>query len=271
MNLHRNPQLVERLAAAYALGSLRGGARRRFEALARRHGVIRRAADEWQHRLAGLTELQRERTPPAELWARIAAQIEAGRSWEQATQPSAPRHPARGGLMGLRGLGAWMGAGALVLASLGYSHWQRGRHAEELGLLQGRLQAQSTQLQQARAELGLLAQQPRIGYVAVLNDDRAAAALLATYDPRQQRLVLKRVGSYSEADQKSLQLWSIAPGSKPRSLGVLPRQGLQRLVTAEVGDQRVLAISLEPLGGVPESGGPTGPVLFKGAVLKTEA
>ena len=31
------------------------------------------------------------------------------------------------------------------------------------------------------------------------------------------------------------------------------------------------AVSLEPLGGVPEAGGPSGPVLFKGAVLKTEA
>ena len=35
MNLTRNPQLLDRLAAAYALGSLRGGARRRFEQLAR--------------------------------------------------------------------------------------------------------------------------------------------------------------------------------------------------------------------------------------------
>jgi anti-sigma-K factor RskA len=30
-----------------------------------------------------------------------------------------------------------------------------------------------------------------------------------------------------------------------------------------------LAISLEPKGGVPSSGGPTGPVLFKGALLQT--
>jgi anti-sigma-K factor RskA len=30
-----------------------------------------------------------------------------------------------------------------------------------------------------------------------------------------------------------------------------------------------LAISLEPKGGVPSAGGPTGPVLFKGALLQT--
>lgn len=266
MNLHRNPQLVERLAAAYALGSLRGGARRRFEALARRHGVLRRAADEWQHRLAGLTELQREQAPPPQVWARIAAQIEAESGWQRAIQ-TRPR-PPRAGALSLRGLSPWLVAGALVLASLGYAQWQQGRHADALGTLTDQLQAQAVRLQQARAEL---AGQMRIGYVAVLNDERAAAALLATYDPGKQSLTLKRVGDYSEAEQKSLQLWSIAPGAKPRSLGVLPRSGLQRLVTAEVGDRRVLAISLEPLGGVPEAGGPTGPVLFKGAVLKTEA
>ena len=30
MHLTRNPELLDRLAAAYALGTLRGGARRRF-------------------------------------------------------------------------------------------------------------------------------------------------------------------------------------------------------------------------------------------------
>jgi anti-sigma-K factor RskA len=29
-----------------------------------------------------------------------------------------------------------------------------------------------------------------------------------------------------------------------------------------------LAISLEPKGGVPSEGGPTGPVLFKGALIQ---
>ena len=35
MDILRYPDLMERLAASYALGTLRGGARRRFEALAR--------------------------------------------------------------------------------------------------------------------------------------------------------------------------------------------------------------------------------------------
>ena len=35
MNLIKHPELIDRLAASFALGTLRGGARRRFEALAR--------------------------------------------------------------------------------------------------------------------------------------------------------------------------------------------------------------------------------------------
>jgi anti-sigma-K factor RskA len=31
-----------------------------------------------------------------------------------------------------------------------------------------------------------------------------------------------------------------------------------------------LAISLEPLGGVPGAGGPTGPVLFKGSLIQRQ-
>jgi anti-sigma-K factor RskA len=45
MNLNRYPQLVDLLAAEYVLGTLRGGARRRFERYADRDASIRRAVD----------------------------------------------------------------------------------------------------------------------------------------------------------------------------------------------------------------------------------
>jgi anti-sigma-K factor RskA len=45
---------------------------------------------------------------------------------------------------------------------------------------------------------------------------------------------------------------------------------LLRLTAGEndVRDVPTLAISLEPKGGVPSEGGPTGPVLFKGALIQ---
>ncbi|MEG1456016.1 MAG: RNA polymerase subunit sigma-70, partial [Comamonas sp.] len=44
MNLIQNTELLDRLAAAHALGTLRGGARRRFEQLARENAQVRATA-----------------------------------------------------------------------------------------------------------------------------------------------------------------------------------------------------------------------------------
>jgi anti-sigma-K factor RskA len=111
---------------------------------------------------------------------------------------------------------------------------------------------------------------PQIEYVAVLADDQAAASMLVTFDPKNNKLTLQRVGAYHEASDRSLQLWALPPAGSPRSLGVLSQEKLLRLTAAE-GDVRevpTLAISLEPKGGVPSATGPTGPVLFKGALIQ---
>ena len=63
MNLFKNALLMERLGASYALGTLRGGARRRFETLARDHAPLRAVALAWQSRMASITELQSHQRP----------------------------------------------------------------------------------------------------------------------------------------------------------------------------------------------------------------
>ena len=79
MNLHRHPQLIERLASAYALGTLRGGAKRRFEQLARQHPHIRAAALTWQARMGSLTELHPPQQPSPAVWIRIQNLLDADR------------------------------------------------------------------------------------------------------------------------------------------------------------------------------------------------
>jgi len=44
MNLMQHPERLERLATSYALGTLRGGARRRFETMAREQAPVRAVA-----------------------------------------------------------------------------------------------------------------------------------------------------------------------------------------------------------------------------------
>lgn len=280
MNLHRHPDLIERLAAAYALGTLRGGARRRFQALAREHASIRAAALLWEERIAGLTELQPLSQPGPQVWKRIENLVQgmpAPARDAQAATTLAPLAPLASAVADSlrRALGLWRGAalaGALVAVGAGGLALQFNREAQSQQAQLAKVESDKAQLAREASQLAAeLRAAPRVEYVAVLMDEKAQASMLVTFDAQSQRLVLKRVGGYREAADKSLQLWALPPAGGPKSLGVLGSDAVIRLA-AEGGAVRgapALAISLEPKGGVPGDKGPTGPVLFKGAVLQT--
>jgi len=237
MDLLRHPELADRLAAAYALGSLRGGARRRFEAVARQSPTLRATTLIWQERLAAMTELQPEETPSANVWKRIAIALRnEPRAGAAGSTPPRRRSWRAAALAG--GLAA-----VLAFTLAGY-----------LG----------SQLAGTRGV-------PEIRYVAMLQDERAAPAMLVTFDARRGALVLRRLGAYREAPDRSLQLWALPPSGAPRSLGVLAGGTEMTLAVGEAQLRQVpaLAVSLEPKGGAPAGSGPTGPVLFKGAWLPT--
>jgi anti-sigma-K factor RskA len=263
MKLHRHPELLDRLAAAHALGTLRGGARRRFETLAREEPVVRAAALIWQGRVAGMNELQTPKAPAGAVWTRIDNLVQAdqdSRAMAKArnappTQTLAQAQAPVGGWW--RNLSLWRGAtvaGALatVLAMV-TTVGLRDQLGAEIDALQARLDTV-----------------PTVEYVAVLNDDSASPSMLVTFDPNNRKLTLQRVGSFQESADKSLQLWALPPAGAPRSLGVLSQERLLKLTAAQsdVREVPTLAISLEPKGGVPSETGPTGPVLFKGALIQ---
>src|SRR5256885_11617092 len=77
MNIPRHPELLDRLAAAYALGTLRGAARRRFEHLARDQAPVRAAALLWQGRWSALSEMQAPVRPDDAVWVRIDNLLQA--------------------------------------------------------------------------------------------------------------------------------------------------------------------------------------------------
>ncbi|SEL92311.1 Anti-sigma-K factor RskA [Variovorax sp. YR750] len=247
MNLIAHPELLELLAASHALGTLRGGARRRFEALAREQAPVRAAALVWQGRLASMTELQPSVTPDPAVWTRIRNMIDAEQSalaLERQREAARAAGESRPGGW-LRSLALWRtatAAGALATVL-----------AVTVGL------NLRDQLQNA----------PAVQYVAVLSDDKEAASMLVTFDPKKKQLVLQRVGGYREGDDKSLQLWALPPGGAPRSLGVLGNApGLRLAASASDVAVPALAISLEAKGGVPPGSGPKGPILFKGALIE---
>ncbi|NBW49237.1 MAG: RNA polymerase subunit sigma-70 [Betaproteobacteria bacterium] len=261
MKIHQHPELLDSLAASYALGTLRGAARRRFEAMAREQAPVRAAALIWQSRFSSINELQPDVAPAPAVWTRIENLVLAER--EQAAlqaaraQAAAQSENDKHWSAWLRSLTVWRVASAAgAVATVAAVTVGLNLH-QELGSEIAKLQ---TQLQAT----------PQIEYVAVLADDKAAASMLVTFDPKNKKLTLQRVGGYQEASDRSLQLWALPPSGGPKSLGVLTNDKLLRLTAGEndVREVPTLAISLEPKGGVPSETGPTGPVLFKGALIQ---
>lgn len=70
-----NRELVDRLAAEYVLGTLRGGARRHFERWLR-SPQVRLMVHEWEDRLSGLEPVPQRVAPPDQVWEGIEQRLE---------------------------------------------------------------------------------------------------------------------------------------------------------------------------------------------------
>lgn len=116
-----------------------------------------------------------------------------------------------------------------------------------------------------------LATMPQIKYVAVLTDAQGAPGLLVTLDPSEQVLVLQRLNNVVEGREDSLQLWAMPANAKARSLGLLSvgHKTLRIPATeAQLRDALHLGVSAESKGGVDDAHGPSGTLIFKGAVIQ---
>ena len=74
---YRNPELIDKLAGEYVLGTLRGLARKRFERLAADDATIRLHIREWEERLMALSNSLPDVEPPPRVWRAIEARIRA--------------------------------------------------------------------------------------------------------------------------------------------------------------------------------------------------
>ncbi|OGB27789.1 MAG: hypothetical protein A3I66_08030 [Burkholderiales bacterium RIFCSPLOWO2_02_FULL_57_36] len=235
MNIQRNDALIEKLASEYVLGTLKGGARRRFEFLMRDSAAIRRAVAEWQDRLHPMAEFAPVEQVPPQVWNSIAAQLDL--------------HPGKAG-------------GKL-------SFWRALR--EDLSFWRG-LGMSSTALAAILVAV-LVARQPEspvpvASYVAMLADDKSQTIAIVTGDAQRHQMTVKMMASQPLAADKSLELWAVPKEGPPRSLGLVADSGSVTLPMPENAapdSSPMLAVTLEPKGGSPNPNGPTGPVVFKGA------
>jgi anti-sigma-K factor RskA len=228
---YSRPELADRLAADYVTGTLRGRARRRFEALLPAHAALRAAVRSWQEQLMPLTASIPPVQPPPEVWKRIEARISGGRV-ASPKQPS-PRWWAQ--------LAFWRGLSGVATVA-----------AVSLGLL-------------------LASPEPaRPPVIVVLNAAGAGesgavpASFVASISGDGRALVTKPLLNVSLEANRVLELWAVPPSGAPRSLGLISAAASTVVRKGKLLDgAAALAVSLEPSGGSP-TGAPTGPILYVG-------
>jgi anti-sigma-K factor RskA len=237
---YNNPQLVQRLAAEYVLGTLTGRARRRFEKWMTDSYQVRSAVWHWEGQLNPLAQATATVQPSSAVWERVFERT-GGKAAAQLEREVVRQR-------WLERLGFWRGfsfvatAAAVVLAVL---------------LLQVPTEGIPPQAQQ---------------YVAVVNGEQSQPLWLVRVDA-QGRLAIKSINAAAPAPTNSYELWILpAGGAAPRSLGLLPTGSAT--VDAELAAElrpllasaQGLAVSLEPAGGSP-TGAPTGPVVYQAAIV----
>ncbi|MCA0239799.1 MAG: anti-sigma factor [Proteobacteria bacterium] len=236
---YARPERADRLAAEYALGTLRGRARRRFEQLMPAHPALARAAAHWLARLQLFAGQVQPVEPPARVWTGIQARLFGSANDAQAdlgSDPAAARR--RGGQLRFwRTLSAGAIAAALAMVVL------LNRPAPEAAPL--------VVILRSTPEGGQLVP---TGFVASVSADGGA-------------LVLKPLAPVSVDAAHALELWAVPKAGAPRSLGLIATGDAPTTVKRAklLVDTSAFAVSLEPAGGS-ATGKPTGPIVSAGGI-----
>jgi anti-sigma-K factor RskA len=225
---YARPQRADRLASEYVLGTLRGPARRRFEALLPSHPSLRQAVAVWQDALLPLASTVPPVAPSPGVWRSIEQQLFPG----TATPPWWQR------LLPWRAATGVASAAALALA----------------------VALSLPAPPQAPVVIVLSPNEAAAAGPALLSKARFVASVSA--DGRA--LVLKPLDALPMDAGKALELWALPPQGAPRSLGVVAQDVATRVLhTQLLKDTAAFAVSVEPAGGSP-TGLPTGPVISVG-------
>ena len=226
-----NPELRSRLASEYVLGTMRGGARRRFEDYLKHDASLRADVERWETYLLPLAERLTPVDPHARVWNKIEARLDGARSASD----------ARKKISLWESLSFWRSVGL-------------GASAVAVALL-------ATMLTLKPVE-----QSPIL--TAVLAEDNNVARVFVEQS-KPGLLMVKMVTPWQTMNGMALELWVVPKDGAPRSLGLINDTGETRLVFTGMDEKLsgglVFAISKEPPGGSP-TGQPTGNVMCKGAI-----
>jgi anti-sigma-K factor RskA len=200
---YNSPDLIEQLAAEYVLGTLHGGARRRFVRLLADRADVRMAVSSWQARLTPLANSIAPVQPPAHVWKAISTQTLPRAAATDMSSSWSWLRPASWGLGGIAA-GVALSAVALFTAPTLFMT------ADKIAMFSGEKLPQS--------------------YVGVLTDAQGNGRLLVSSLRHGKTVTLKVIGKGDlGTDAAPLQLWALPPpdvnGGKPFLLAAVPVKG----------------------------------------------
>jgi anti-sigma-K factor RskA len=235
------PERLQALARDYALGTLQGRARRRFERVLREHAAAAQAVAAWQGRFDTLAAAVPRMTPRPALWQELESRL----------FPPAPA----------------------AAAAVQRPWWQRLFGGPTLGgALAGVLLALVVVRDQP-AWLGLEPTQETLpqSYVGLLLDAEGKAAVLASSRRHGRTLTVKMLQPLAAPAGTVAQLWALPKdGGKPFAVGVLPAKGSAPIALPESSEKLFfgvsrLAVSFEP---APGAAAPSAPFVLSGHCVK---
>ncbi|MGB1581267.1 MAG: anti-sigma factor [Nevskiales bacterium] len=222
-------ELRDALAAEYVLGTLRGRARDRFEAIMREDSGLRELVILWEGLLDRFNSGIEPVPAPPQLWAAIERRL--------GFVAAAPQHTtalAGMGMRWIRGAALSFGIAALLIAALVF-------RPEPAG------QGFAPDMQ------------------VVLQNKQAKPVWQVAADTKHNMLMISAVRPINLPADRDLELWLVPKsGEPPISLGLMPTQmAHKRMVVSSTPlvEGAALAVSLEPKGGSP-TGVATGPILY---------
>ncbi len=217
---YTHPSLLEHLASTYVLGTLRAGARRRFERLLLDRGDVRALVAQWEIRLGHLALSVAPAKPSARLWPAIAAQTQGSNTRTQ-------EHPGKRAW-----LGGWMpagfGLGGLVVGALAAS--AAFMVAPTLFISSERVAMRSGERLPA-------------SYVGLLTDDQGNGKVLVSSLRYGKTVSIKIIGPITPPAQGRLVLWATPANGPAFALATVPDSGTAVSVLAQPSERLFANVS----------------------------
>lgn len=251
------PERLDRLAREYALGTLAGRARRRFERLLRESPQAARAVTGWHERFRVLADGAPAMQPREAVWQQLQSRL-FGDAASSANRPATKA--------GRRGWSEWLAtrmlggalAGVLAGTLVGVVVL---RTQPELAGLAG--------LEERRDNLPA-------SYVGLLVDGSGKPTVLASSRRHGRQITVKMLQPLAVPAGQSARLWGLPKdGGAPFLVGTLPAPqaaGSTSIALADTAEKLFfnttqLAVSLEPAGDAAPSR-PSGPFVLQGHCVK---